>query len=106
MAKHEQQTAKSKMDCKLMVDCSHANSQKLRTNQLIVSADVGGQVAKGNMNIIDVMVESKLAAGAKKAPRGKPLVNRQSVAGAFVNWDTTVDMLTKLAADVGANRLQ
>jgi hypothetical protein len=28
-------------------------------------------VAKGNMNIIDVMGESKLAVGAKKAPRGQ-----------------------------------
>jgi 3-deoxy-7-phosphoheptulonate synthase len=106
VAKHEQQIAKSKMDCKLMIDCSHANSQKLHNNQPIVSADVGGQVAKGNTNIIGVMVESNLVAGAQKISGGKPLVYGQSVTDACVNWDTTVDMLKKLAADVRARRLQ
>jgi len=110
--KCEEQITKAKMDggCKLMVDCSHANSRKIHTNQPLVSTDVGKQVAKGNKNIIGVMIESHLVAGAQKCDTtsglGKPLVYGQSITDACVNWDMTVDMLKKLAEDVRARRMR
>jgi len=105
VTKCEEKIAQSKMDCKLMIDCSHANSRKKHTNQPIVLEDVGKQVAAGNKNIIGVMIESNLVAGAQKQS-ATPLVYGQSITDACVSWDVTVDMLKQLAADVRARRLK
>jgi len=103
--KCEEKIEKAKMNCKLMIDCSHANSRKKHTNQPIVLECVGKQVAAGNKNIIGVMIESNLVAGAQKLG-GTPLVYGQSITDACVNWDDTVDMLKKLAKDVRSRRMQ
>src|ERR1700761_5730012 len=42
---------------KLMVDASHANSQKKAENQVAVCADIGKQIAGGDSRIVGVMVE-------------------------------------------------
>ena len=50
---------------RIMIDFSHANSQKDYRRQAIVSKDVAAQIAAGNRNIIGVMIESNLVAGAQ-----------------------------------------
>src|ERR1700692_1885622 len=49
---------------RIIIDCSHANSNKDHTRQPLVCRDVAAQVAAGNANIIGVMLESNLVAGA------------------------------------------
>lgn len=46
----------------LMVDMSHANSQKNHMNQLIVASDIASQLSRGDSPIIGVMIESHLVA--------------------------------------------
>ena len=45
---------------RLMIDASHANSQKDHANQIKVCASIGQQLAAGESRIIGVMIESHL----------------------------------------------
>src|SRR3954469_3494137 len=54
--------ASAGLEQRLMIDCSHANAQKLYQRQVDVAREVGRQVATGDDRIIGVMVESHLRA--------------------------------------------
>src|SRR5882757_1724491 len=49
----------------VMIDCSHANSNKDHTKQALVCRDVIKQIAAGDRRIVGVMLESNLVAGAQ-----------------------------------------
>lgn len=89
---------------RVMIDCSHANSNKDHTRQPAVCRDVAGQIAAGNRNIIGVMLESNLVAGAQKLVPGKPLVYGQSITDACMGWDETRELLGELARAVRTGR--
>jgi 3-deoxy-7-phosphoheptulonate synthase len=88
----------------VMIDCSHANSNKDHTRQSAVCRNVAGQIANGDQRIIGVMLESNLVAGAQKLVPGKELVYGQSITDACIDWDETKDALRELAAAVRAAR--
>ena len=69
-----------------------------------VCRDVAGQIAAGNRNIIGVMLESNLVAGAQKLVPGEPLVYGQSITDACMGWDETLELLAGLARAVRAER--
>src|SRR5271154_5264909 len=73
----------------VMIDCSHANSNKDHTRQGIVCRDIAGQIANGNRHIIGAMIESNLVAGAQKLVPEKPLVYGQSITDACIGWEET-----------------
>ena len=50
----------------IMIDCSHANSNKNPENQLEVVKDVIKQLSEGTRSIIGLMVESNIAYGNQK----------------------------------------
>ncbi len=87
-----------------MIDCSHANSNKDYTRQPAVCRDVAAQVAQGSSNIIGVMLESNLVAGAQKLVPGKPLVYGQSITDGCMGWEQTLDVLAELAKSVRSGR--
>ncbi len=89
---------------RVMIDCSHANSNKDHTRQPLVCRDIAGQIAGGNRNIIGVMLESNLLAGAQKMVPGKPLTYGQSITDACISWDETLELLAELAGAVKAGR--
>jgi 3-deoxy-7-phosphoheptulonate synthase len=89
---------------RIMIDFSHANSSKDYTRQALVCHDVAAQVAAGDRNIIGVMMESNLVAGAQKITPGKPLVYGQSVTDACIAWPETHALLSELAAAVRTRR--
>lgn len=89
---------------RLMIDVSHANSNKKPENQPTVAADVAGQVAAGDGRIIGVMVESNLVAGRQDVVPGKPLVYGQSITDGCIDWETTETVLRGLADAVGKRR--
>jgi len=89
---------------RIMIDCSHANSQKDYTRQSLVCRDVAAQVAAGNRDIIGVMLESNLVAGAQKLATEQPLVYGQSITDACIDWDETHKLLGELAAAVRSRR--
>ncbi|KAM0747740.1 3-deoxy-7-phosphoheptulonate synthase [Meredithblackwellia eburnea MCA 4105] len=89
----------------VMVDASHANSQKDHNNQPKVIADVCTQLRAGEKGIMGVMIESNLEAGNQKAPNGKVGLKRGvSITDACVDWATTVPILRSLDEAVAARR--
>ena len=99
------QMEKAGVPPRIMIDCSHANSNKDYRRQSIVCHDVAGQIASGNRNILGVMIESNLVAGSQKLIPGHPLVYGQSITDGCIDWAETHTLLTELAAAVRARRL-
>ena len=89
---------------RLMIDCSHANSQKRHENQVRVADDVGSQVAGGEARIIGLMIESHLNAGRQELQPGVPLEYGKSITDACIGWDETVEVLRRLAHAVQRRR--
>ncbi len=98
------QMKKAGLQPRIMIDFSHANSNKDYRRQAIVCLDVARQIAEGNPNIIGIMMESNLVAGAQKLIPGQPLVYGQSITDACIDWAETHALLTELAAAVQARR--
>lgn len=89
---------------RILVDCSHGNSQKDYRRQPDVCDDVCAQVAAGSDNICGVMMESHLVAGRQDIKPDTPLTYGQSVTDACIDWETTVPMLEDLARAAAARR--
>ena len=98
----------AKLDCTLMVDCSHANSSKQHDKQVDVARDIAQQMKAGNRCIFGVMVESHLNAGAQKFSPGKDdpakLAYGQSITDACIGWDDSLQVLEVLADAVKQRR--
>ena len=90
---------------RLMIDASHANSQKNPENQIPVCADIARQIAAGDERIIGAMVESHLVAGRQDLVPGEPLVYGQSITDGCISWDASLGVLETLAAAVKQRRL-
>jgi 3-deoxy-7-phosphoheptulonate synthase len=89
---------------RIMIDCSHANSNKDYTRQAIVCHDVARQIAEGDCHIIGVMIESNLVAGTQMLVPGQPLVYGQSITDGCIDWPVTFLLLKELAAAVRTRR--
>ena len=98
----------AKLDCTLMVDCSHANSSKQHERQVDVARDVAAQLNAGSRCIFGVMVESHLVAGAQKFNAGKDdpakLEFGKSITDACIGWDDSLEVLSVLSEAVLARR--
>lgn len=98
----------AKLDCTLMVDCSHANSSKQHERQLEVARDIGTQIAGGSRCIFGVMVESHLNGGAQKFSPGKDdpekLEYGKSITDACIGWEPSLQVLETLHDAVKARR--
>jgi 3-deoxy-7-phosphoheptulonate synthase len=92
------------LPARIMIDCSHGNSEKDPSRQPAIAADVAGQIADGNGAIIGVMLESHLVGGRQDVDLGKPLVYGQSITDACLGWGDTVPVLKDLARAVRARR--
>lgn len=88
----------------LMVDCSHANSDKDFRKQRDVAADLASQIAGGSRAVAGVMLESHLVEGRQEAEAGKPLAYGQSVTDACLGYPATEELLASLAAAVRQRR--
>ena len=94
------------LPARIMVDFSHANSQKQHKNQLQVGADICSQVQDGDDRIFGVMIESHLQEGRQDAKPGQELVYGQSITDACLGWDDSEGLLASLAAASRARRTQ
>jgi 3-deoxy-7-phosphoheptulonate synthase len=93
---------KSGVRARVMIDFSHANSEKKHENQLKVAENVAAQLAAGEDRILGVMVESHLVAGRQDLKPGQSLVYGQSITDACINWEDSVRLLDCLAQGVRA----
>jgi 3-deoxy-7-phosphoheptulonate synthase len=94
------QLEKAHLPARVMIDCSHANSNKDYRRQVNVCHEVADQIAGGDDRIIGVMLESNLVAGAQKLIPGQPLLYGQSITDACLGWEETLPLLRELAAAV------
>jgi 3-deoxy-7-phosphoheptulonate synthase len=103
-----QEIEAARLECRLMIDCSHANSSKQHRRQLDVTNDVAAQLSAGTRCIFGVMIESHLVEGAQKFSPGKDdparLAYGQSITDACLGWDDSVEALDVLAGAVRARR--
>jgi len=99
----------AKLEPRLMIDFSHANSSKQHQRQIEVARDIAAQVAGGSRQVFGVMVESHLSDGAQKFTPGKddPTALRygQSITDACIGWEDSLQVLETLSEAVKARRL-
>jgi 3-deoxy-7-phosphoheptulonate synthase len=83
----------------IMVDCSHANSDKKPELQPLVAENLCNQIIEGNKSIVAMMIESNLAAGNQSIPEDlTELEYGVSVTDGCIDWDTTEACLRDIAA--------
>lgn len=88
----------------IMVDCSHANSNKEPLRQPEVLDEIINQVVNGTDSIIGTMIESNINEGSQAFPAPKEdLKYGVSITDGCINWETTEASILK-AYDALANR--
>ena len=81
----------------IMVDCSHANSNKQPELQPLVVKNVANQILEGNTSIIALMIESNLNAGNQAIPENlDELEYGVSVTDGCIDWETTEHCLREM----------
>ncbi|CDO76106.1 hypothetical protein BN946_scf184649.g32 [Trametes cinnabarina] len=100
--------AKAGFAPKIMIDCSHGNSQKQHIKQIEVAEDIARQLESGDTSsmIMGVMIESNLVEGRQDIPVSGPagLKYGQSVTDACISWEQTVPLLDRLREGVRGRR--
>ncbi|KAF2141856.1 uncharacterized protein K452DRAFT_318792 [Aplosporella prunicola CBS 121167] len=91
---------------RLMVDCSHGNSEKNHKNQPKVAHVLAEQIAAGETSIMGVMIESNIKEGSQKVPKeGRAgLEYGVSITDACIGWEDTEAVLAELAGAVQKRR--
>jgi len=89
---------------RIMIDLSHANSNKDYRRQPVVADDIAQQIEKGDARIFGVMVESNLVEGRQDLTPGQPLVYGQSITDGCIGWESSVEVLERLAQAVQRRR--
>lgn len=94
----EQDLEKAKLAPNIMVDCSHANSNKNYELQPLVLENVANQIIEGNESIVGVMVESNIGPGNQSIPENlSDLQYGVSITDACIDWETTETTLRDIA---------
>jgi 3-deoxy-7-phosphoheptulonate synthase len=92
-----------KVSSNIMIDCSHANSNKDPTIQSLVLKDVTHQILEGNESIIGVMLESNINFGNQSIPKDlSELKYGVSVTDACIDWEETEKSITEMAEKLRA----
>ncbi|MFT7684124.1 MAG: 3-deoxy-7-phosphoheptulonate synthase [Moritella dasanensis] len=97
----EQDMIKAGLRPSLMVDCSHANSNKNHELQPLVAKNVIHQIQEGNNSIMGVMIESHLKGGNQSSEQ--PIADMAygvSVTDACIDWATTDTLLRETAIEL------
>ena len=85
---------------KVMVDFSHANSQKQFKNQLLVGDDIAEQISQGSQDIFGVMIESHINEGNQPVGPLESLQYGVSITDSCIGWKDTENLLKTLAQAV------
>ena len=96
---------KNSLDPQIMIDASHANSQKDFQKQRLVVEDIAEQILNGNKNIFGVMLESNLLEGKQDISNKDNLVYGKSITDACIGWDETEELI-RLLSDASKSRIK
>ena len=95
----EQELKKASIKPNIMVDCSHANSNKDPALQPLVMDNVANQILEGNQSIVGLMVESHLGWGNQSIPKDlQQLKYGVSITDACIDWESTEKTLRSMHA--------
>jgi 3-deoxy-7-phosphoheptulonate synthase len=84
----------AKLPPRLMVDCSHANSNKDYTKQRVVWQSCLEQRLQGNENLIGLMLESNLFPGNQPLPHDPSQLRYGiSITDGCIGWDETEELV-------------
>lgn len=101
-----EQLSKAGQRVQLMVDFSHANSDKQFKRQIDVGNNVAEQISKPDHRIVGVMIESNLIEGRQDITSNKQPVYGQSITDACLGWDDSVTLLHTLNSAVRTRKQQ
>ncbi|MBA2368758.1 MAG: 3-deoxy-7-phosphoheptulonate synthase [Candidatus Protochlamydia sp.] len=79
----------ARLPIRLLVDCSHHNSEKKYENQPLVFQSVIKQIIEGNENIRGIMLESHLHAGNQALKTPGDLLYGISITDSCLDWNST-----------------
>ena len=94
----EERLAAGPLKRPIVMDCSHANSQKDYRRQKGNALDVAQMFAEGTSSIAGLMIESHLKEGSQSFETGRSLVYGQSITDGCICWEET-ERLAGLIAD-------
>lgn len=98
------------VNSRVMIDCSHGNSQKDHRKQRLVVESIVEQITSNSMgnadSICGVMIESNLVEGRQDINPANPSAMKygQSVTDACLGWEETVAVLDRLCEAVQQRR--
>ena len=96
---------KNSLDSQIMIDASHANSQKDFQKQRLVVEDIAEQILNGNKNIFGIMLESNLLEGKQDISNKDSLIYGKSITDACIGWDETEELI-RLLSDASKSRIK
>jgi 3-deoxy-7-phosphoheptulonate synthase len=73
----------------IVVDCSHGNSKKIHSNQILVAEDLATQIRNRETRIVGCMIESNIKEGNQKLVDPANLEYGKSITDACINLETT-----------------
>lgn len=100
IANCEAALAKLDLTQSIMIDCSHANSNKDHRQQRNVVDAVRAQLDEGNQSITGLMIESHLNAGNQSINNAGGLDYGVSITDACIDWQETEELLRDLAGSL------
>ncbi|MBI1348325.1 3-deoxy-7-phosphoheptulonate synthase [bacterium] len=102
LAEAAEMLKKAKLSPRLVVDCSHANSNKDYTKQSICWNDCIRQRVEGNKNIIGLMLESNVEPGNQPLPADpSQLKYGVSITDGCIGWEETEQLLRDAYVQLG-----
>jgi 3-deoxy-7-phosphoheptulonate synthase len=88
----------------VMVDCSHANSDKDHERQPAVAQDIAAQIAGGSASVSGIMLESFLEDGNQNHEGASSLKYGQSITDKCMSWQRTLPIFAEMAEAVRKRR--
>ncbi|MCC7423746.1 MAG: 3-deoxy-7-phosphoheptulonate synthase [Planctomycetaceae bacterium] len=92
---------KAKLTARILVDCSHANSNKDYRKQAIAWDDVVDQRVAGNDSIVGLMLESNINPGNQKLVNPAELAYGVSITDECLGWEETERLIRSAAKKLG-----
>jgi 3-deoxy-7-phosphoheptulonate synthase len=99
IASCERELEQAGLPARIVVDCSHGNSNKDPGLQSLVAENVVNQVLQGNRSLVGLMLESNLHWGSQSITANRAALEYGvSVTDACIDWETTEGLLQSLHA--------
>ncbi len=99
IASCERELEQAGLPARIVVDCSHGNSNKDPGLQSLVAESVANQILQGNRSLVGLMLESNLHWGSQPISGNRAALEYGvSVTDACIDWETTEGLLQSLDA--------